>query len=103
MKLDENNKRDVANSASSLLSAENTKKKIKVIWGLNDDILSGLFVYLDVLDDYFNPRLNDKDLFFEKIYTYNKDLLEKIGKKIVKPAFPFQSFENYKKKVVLIR
>ena len=103
MKVDENNKYHVVESAGCLLSAENIKKKIEMIWGLNKDLLAGVFVYLSVADNYFNPKLNSKDLFFKKIYKYNKDLLEKTGKKIVKPAFPFQNFKNYKKKVVLIR
>ena len=59
-------------------------------------------MYLDKVDSYFNPRLNTQDLFFQKI-MFNKNKLEKIGKKIVKPIFPFDSFENYDKKIVLLR
>ena len=51
------------------------------MWGLKKDLLSGLFIYLDTLDDYFNPKLNTKDLFFRKIFTFNVDILKKIGKK----------------------
>ena len=68
------------------------------MWGLKKDLLAGLFIYLHSLDDYFNPKLNTKDLFFRKIFMYNADLLEKIGKKTIKPVFPFVSFENHKKK-----
>ena len=66
-------------------------------------MLSGLFVYLHSVDDYFNPKLNTKDLFFRKIFTFNADILEKIGKKIEKLVFPFVNFDNYKKKIVLLR
>ena len=82
MKLDENNKYHVVESAGCLLNAGNIKKKIEMIWGLNKDLLAGVFVYLSVADNYFNPKLNGKDLFFKKVYKYNKDLLEKIGKKL---------------------
>ena len=103
MKLDENNQYHVVESAGCLLNADNMKKKIEVIWGLNKELLAGVFVYLNVPDNYFNPKLNGKDLFFKKIYIYNRDFLEKIGEKVLKPVFPFCSFKNYKKKVVLIR
>ena len=102
-KKDENNKCDNLESINYLLNAEKIKEKIEKIWGLNRDLLSGVFIYLDKLDDYFNPRLNTQELFFDKIYIFNKNKLEKIGKKIVKPIFPFDSFENYDKKIVLLR
>ena len=38
----------------------------------------------------------------KKIWGVNQDR-EKIGKKIIKPAFPFINFNNYKKKILLIR
>ena len=66
MKLDENNQYHVDESADCLLSAENVKKRIEMIWGLNKELLAGVFVYLDVPDIYFNPRLNGKDLFLKK-------------------------------------
>ena len=100
---DENKNSYIAEAAECLLNADKIKKKIEMMIGLRKDLLAGLFVYLDVLDDYFNPKLNSKDEFFSKIFTYNFDLLEKIGKKVVKPNFPFVSFDNYKKKIVLIR
>ena len=100
---DENKNSYIAEAAECLLKADEIKKKIKMVIGLRKDLLAGLFVYLDVLDDYFNPKLNSKDEFFSKIFTYNFDLLEKIGKKVVKPNFPFVSFDNHKKKIVLIR
>ena len=100
---DENKNSHIAEAAECLFKAEEIKKKIEMIIGLRKDLLAGLFIYLDVLDDYFNPKLNSKDEFFSKIFTYNFDLLEKIGKKVVKPNFPFVSFDNYKKKIVLIR
>ena len=102
-KRDENNECSNMESIGYLLNAEKTKKKIETLWGLNDDLLAGVFVYLDEVDDYFNPRLNPKDLFFDKIFIFNKNKLEKIGKKIIKPIFPFVSFENYDKKIVLFR
>ena len=101
-KRDENDNCDNMESIEYLLNAEKTKKKIEKISGLNDDLLTGLFMYLDEVDSYFNQRLNTQDLFFQKI-MFNKNKLEKIGKKIVKPIFPFDSFENYDKKIVLLR
>ena len=86
-----------------LLNAENTKKNIETIWGLNQPLLAGVFVYLDELDDYFNPRLNTQKLFFDKIFIFNKNKLEKIGKKTLKPIFPFVSYENYDKNIILLR
>ena len=102
-KRDENNECANMESIEYLLNAEKTKKKIEMLWGLNDNLLAGLFVYLDVVDDYFNPKLNTQDLFFDKICIFNKNKLEKIGKKAIKPIFPFVSFENYDKKIVLLR
>ena len=102
-KRDENKQLDIMTSIEYLMNAEEIKKKIKLIWGLNDDLLAGVFVYLDATDEYFNPRFNNKDLFFDKIYIFNKNKLEKIGKKIIKPIFPFVSLENYDKKIVLLR
>ena len=100
---DENGKSYIADAAECLFNAEKIKKKIEMMIGLRKDLFAGLFIYLDVLDDYFHPKLNTKDEFFSKIFTYNFDLLEKIGKKVIKPNFPFVSFDNYKKKIVLIR
>ena len=68
------------------------------MWGQKQDLLSGVLIYIHVLDEYFNPKFNSLDLFFSKIFTYNKDLLEKIGKKIIVPRFPFVCYENHKKK-----
>ena len=102
-KRDENNECANMESIEYLLNAEKTKKKIEMLWGLNDNLLAGVFVYLDVVDDYFNPKLNTQDLFFDKICIFNKNKLEKIGKKAIKPIFPFVSFENYDKKIVLLR
>ena len=79
------------------------EQKIRKMWGQNQDLLSGVFVYIHSKDVYFNPNLNTEDLFFRKIFTFNRDLLEKIGKGIVKPAFPFVNFDNHKKKIMLIR
>ena len=98
MEDDENKKYFVVEGASCLLNADHIKKKIEKMWGLKKDLLAGLFIYLHSLDDYFNPKLNTKDLFFRKFFTYNADLLEKIGKKTIKPVFPFVSFEHHKKK-----
>ena len=102
-KRDENDKIDNMESIDYLLNAEKTKKKIETIWGLNDNLLAGVFVYLDAVDDDFNPRLNTQDLFFDKICIFNKNKLEKIGKKIIKPIFPFVCYENYDKKILLLR
>ena len=102
-KRDENNECANMESIEYLLNAEKTKKKIEMLWGLNDNLLAGVFVYLDVVDDYFSPKLNTQDLFFDKICIFNKNKLEKIGKKAIKPIFPFVSFENYDKKIVLLR
>ena len=100
---DENKNSYIAESANCLLNAICIQKKIETFWKLDKDLLAGLFVYLYALDNYFNPRLNTKDEFFSKIFTRDTDLLKKIGKKTVKPVFPFVSFENYKKKILLIR
>ena len=100
---DENKNSYIIDSANSLLNASYIQKKIEMFWKLDKDLLAGLFVYLYAMDDYFNPRLNTKNEFFSKIFTRDSDLLKKIGKKIVKPIFPFVSFENYKKKILLIR
>ena len=54
-----------------------------------------------MLDNYFHPWLNTKDECFSKIFTRDTDLLKKIGKKTVKPVFPYVSFENYKKKILI--
>ena len=102
-KKDENNECDNLESINYLLNAENTKKNIETIWGLNQPLLAGVFVYLDELDDYFNPRLNTQKLFFDKIFIFNKNKLEKIGKKTLKPIFPFVSYENYDKNIILLR
>ena len=103
MKDDENKKYHVREGAQHLLNSSLIEEKIKKMWGLKQDLLSGLLIYIHSLDDYFNPKLNTKDLFFRKIFTYNADILEKIGKKIIKPVLPFVSFDNYKKEILLIR
>ena len=102
-KRDENNECDNLESINYLLNAEKIKEKIEKIWGLNHDLLTGVFIYLDSKDSYFNPRLNTQELFFDKIFIFNKNKLEKIGKKNLKPIFPFVSFKNYDKKIVLLR
>ena len=102
-KKDENNECDNLESINYLLNAEKIKKNIETIWGLNQSLLAGVFVYLDELDDYFNPRLNTQKLFFDKIFIFNKNKLEKIGKKTLKPIFPFVSYENYDKNIILLR
>ena len=102
-KRDENNELDTMESIEYLLNAEKIKEKIEKIWGLNHDLLTGVFIYLDSKDSYFNPRLNTQELFFDKIFIFNKNKLEKIGKRNVKPKYPFVSFKNYDKKIVLLR
>ena len=101
-KKDENNKLDTMESIEYLLKAEEAKKNIELIWGLNDDLLTGVLIYLDARDSYFNPKLNTQDSFFDKI-RFNKKKLENIGKRNVKPKYPFVSFKNYDKKIVLLR
>ena len=101
-KKDENNHLDTLESVDYLLDAEEVKSKLKIIWGLNDNILTGVLIYLDARDSYFNPKLNSQDSFFDKIY-FNKEKLENIGKKNVKPKFPFDSIDNYDKKILLLR
>ena len=93
----------IKNATGHLYDASVIEQKIKKMWGQNQDLLSGVFVYIHSKDSYFNPNLNSEDLFFRKIFTFNRDLLEKIGKGTVKPAFPFVNFDNYKKKIILIR
>ena len=103
MKDDENKKYHIRDGANHLLNASIIEEKIKKMWGQKQDLLSGLFIYLHSSDDYFNPKLNTKDLFFRKKFIFNVDILEKIGKKIIKPTFPFVNFDNHKKKIVLLR
>ena len=98
---EENKNSYIVESANCLLNASCIQKKIEMFWKLDKDLLAGLFVYLYALDDYLNPRLNTKDEFFSKIFTRDKDLLKKIGKKTVKPFFTFVNFENYKKKNII--
>ena len=100
---DENEKIHVKDAADHIVNSAEIEEKIKKIWGVNQDLLSGLLIYVNVRDEYFNPKLNTLDLFFQKVFFYNRDILEKIGKKIIKPAFPFINFDNYKKKKLLIR
>ena len=102
-KRDENNKWDDLESINYLLNAEKIKENIEKLWGLNQDLLAGVFMYLDRKDDYFNPRLNTETLFFDKIFVFNKSKLEKIGRRTLKPIFPFVSYENYDKNIVLLR
>ena len=61
VKEDENKKYHIVEGASHLLNANLIKIKIEKMWGLKQDLLVGLFVYLHSLDDYFNPKLNTKD------------------------------------------
>ena len=103
LKDDENGKLQVRDAANHIVNSAEIGEKIKKMWGLNQDLLSGLLIYVNVRDEYFNPKLNTPDLFFSKIFTFNRDLLEKIGKKIIKPTFPFVNYENHKKKILLIR
>ena len=90
-------------ATGNLYDASVIEDKIKKMWGQNHDLLSGLLVYIHFCDDYFNPNLNTEDLFFRKIFTFNRDFLEKVGNGTVKPAFPFVNFDNHKKKIILIR
>ena len=98
IKQDQNKRNYIIDAADHIYNANIIEKKIKKMWGQNQDLLSGLLVYLHSIDDYFNPKLNTQDLLFRKVFTFNKDALEKIGKKILKPIFPFVSYENHKKK-----
>ena len=97
------NEHNIENGIDRLYNAGLIEEKIKKIWGQKQDLLSGLLIYLHNNDEYFNPKLNTEDLFFRKIFTFNSDLLEKIGKGIIKPAFPFVNIDNHKKKIILIR
>ena len=98
IKNNENEQYYIKDAAIHLYDAASIEEKIKKMWGQKQDLLSGLFVYLHSGDDYFNPKFNTKDLFFRKIFTFNLDLLEKIGKGIIKTAFPFVNYDNHKKK-----
>ena len=92
MKDDENKKYHIRDGANHLLNASLIEEKIKKMWGQKQDLLSGLLIYIHNLDDYFNPKLNTKDLFFRKIFTFNVDILEKIGKKNYKTSISFCRF-----------
>ena len=98
IKNNENKQNFIEDAIDHLYNASIIEEKIKKIWGVNQDLLSGLLVYLHSCDIYFNPKFNTEGLFFRKIFTFNRDLLEKIGKGIIKPEFPFVSFGNHKKK-----
>ena len=93
----------IKGATGCLYDASVIEQEIRKMWTQNQDLLSGVFVYIHSKDVYFNPNLNAEDLFFRKIFTFNRDLLEKIGKGIVKPTFPFVNFENHTKKIILIR
>ena len=93
----------IEGSIGLLFDTNVIEQKIRKMWDQNQDLLSGVLVYIHSQDVYFNPDLNTEDLFFRKIFTFNRDLLEKVGKGVVKPAFPFVNFDNHKKKIILIR
>ena len=103
IKEDENKKDHIEDAAGYIYNASLIEQKIKKMWGNNQDLLAGLLCYLHYTDDYFNPKLNTIDLFFRKIFSFNRDILEKIGKGTNKPVFPFVSYENHKKNILLIR
>ena len=93
----------IKDATGRLYDASVIEKEIRKMWTQNQDLLSGVLVYIHSKDVYFNPNLNAEDLFLRKILAFNRDLLEKIGKGTVKPAFPFVNFDNHKKKIILIR
>ena len=98
---DENKKFHTKESIEHLAKASDIEGKIRKMWGQNQNLLCGILVYLNSLDDYFNLNLNTIDLFVRKIFTFNSCILEKIGKGIIKPEFFFVNFNN--KKILLIR
>ena len=101
IKKDENKQIYIEDAACHIYYASQIEEKIRKMWGRNQDLLSGLLCYLHFSDDYFNPKLNTIDLFCRKIFTFNKDILEKIGKGTIKPVFPFVNYMIIIKKNII--
>ena len=79
------------------------EETIRKLWGSRCQyLLSGIFIYLYKLDEYFNPKLNGYEEFFIKLYRH-REILTKIGSGNHKVIFPFIKLINKKKKPLLIR
>ena len=101
--VDENNNTDLEQSLQLQYKTMLLEELIRDFWGVRCQyLLSGVFLYLMKLDSYFDPKFNDYEHFFVKIYKNHKILTE-IGKGHLKVIFPFKKFIKQDKKLVLIR
>ena len=74
---------------------------IRKFWGSKCQyLLSGIFIYLYKLDQYFNPKLNGYKEFFIKLYIH-REILTKIGSGNHKVIFPFKKLINEKKPLLI--
>ena len=101
-KTDQNDNVDYRYSFRMCRRACNKEDLIRKIWGSKCQyLLSGIFIYLYKLDQYFNPKSNGYKQFFIKIYRH-REILKRIGSGNHKVIFPFKKLIE-KKKLVLIR
>ena len=101
-KTDENDNVDYRYSFRMCRRACTKEDHIRKFWGSKCQyLLSGIFIYLYKLDQYFNPKSNGYKQFFIKIYRH-REILKRIGSANHKVIFPFKKLIK-KKKSVLIR
>ena len=101
--IDENNHTDFQHSLQMQYKTILLEDLIRDFWGTRCQyLLSGVLIYLTKLDPYFDPKFNDYEHFFVKIYK-NRKILTEIGKGHRKVIFPFENFIKEDKKLVLIR
>ena len=101
--VDENNGADFHHSLQLQYKIIHLEELIRDFWGTRCQyLLSGILIYLTKLDSYFDPKFNDYEHFFVKIYK-NRKILTEIGKGHRNVIFPFKKFIKENKKLVLIR
>ena len=101
--IDENNNTDIRYSLQMQYKTILLEDLIRDFWGTRCQyLLSGVLIYLTKLDPYFDPKFNDYEHFFVKIYK-NRKILTEIGKGYRKVIFPFENFIKEDKELVLIR
>ena len=100
-KTDKNDNVDYRYSFLMRYKACDKEDDIRKFWGSRCQyLLSGIFIYLYKLDQYFNPKSNGYEQFFIKLYRH-REILE-IGSGNHKVFFPFEKLIK-KKKLLLIR
>ena len=101
-KIDENDNANYRYSFRMRYRANAKEDHIRKFWGSKSQyFLSGIFIYLYKLDQYFNPKSNSYEQFFIKLYRH-REIVTKIGSGNHKVIFPFKkSIEE--KKPLLIR